>query len=223
MIKIFLLALAGAAAAGSGAVAASAGDVSFNADKTITTLNHPARAYMPLAASSRKRTVIFDNLATLDPKGVYIADTGYTIGGPQSPIGQIWFAAAFTPAANATITEVDVAAGYIEGTKNEVLVEVYSDASGVPGTALWSHKASLPPAGDCCVVAKVKDKTGIPVKAGTQYWIAIQSAKNASDIFASWNFNDADQVDSALGAENDGSGWKAVATLPNAAFAIYGD
>ena len=223
MIKILLPALAVLAGFGTGAAcAAQPGDVSLNADKTVVTVNHAARAYTPLLANPGKKPVIFDNLGTHYPKGVYIADTGYTIGGPQGLIGQVWFATAFTPAANASVTEIDVAVGYIAGNTDEVLVKLYADNGGVPGAEIWSHKTSMPVAGDCCAVAKIHDRAGIPVKAGTQYWLGVVSSPHASDIFAAWSFNDTDQVDPNPTAENLGGGWIAGSSLPNAAFAIYG-
>jgi hypothetical protein len=222
MNQTILVAFAAVMAANCAALAASPNSVSFSADKKIVYANHAVRSYVPLPAHSPTHTTIFDNLATLDPQGVYMDGTGYTIGGPNSATGQIWLAAAFTPTANATVTEVDVAAGFVEGTKNSVVVGVYADASGIPGQLLWSGNAKLPTFGDCCAVATLTDKAGLPITAGTQYWVGITTPSTGTDTFAAWSFNVADQIDSGVSAENQGSGWVAGTSLPPVAFAVFG-
>ena len=222
MNKSMLLALLGAVAVNTVATAAPADDISLSDDKRIVTANHGVRSFTPAQVNKARLTPIYDNFATHYPKGVYIASSGYAVGGPNSAVGQLWLASAFKPAQSATITEVDVAAGYIEGTKNLVLVSIYADKSGVPGKMLWSQKTRLPTEGDCCAVAKLPNQSGVAVTAGTQYWVGITTLPTGSDTFASWNFNDTDQVDPGLTAENQGSGWVAGTSLPNVAFGVYG-
>ena len=192
----------------------------LSTDQKIVTLNSAAAAFTPFSARSGL-TPIFENLATLDPKGVYMAGTGYAIGGPNSAIGQAWYASAFTPAANATASEVDVAAGFIEGTKATLTVHIYADAAGLPGKELWAHNASLPTAGGCCALVAVQVKGGVPLTAGTQYWVGLTTLGTSEDTFASWFFNVADQVDTGTAAENQGSGWYPQPLLPNVAFGVY--
>ena len=220
MIRKMLLAFAGSIAAH--AAVAAPPNFTISADKLVTILKSVPQHFTPLPATHGV-TAIFDNLASLDPKGVYMAGSGYTLGGPQSVVGQAWAAAAFTPAANATVTEIDVAAGYILGTKRDVSIHIYADNGGVPGQDLWSHNARLPTEGSCCAVATVTDTTGLALTGGTQYWVGITTTKNAPDLFGIWNFNVADQVDPGLTASNLGSGWKANPSLPNLAFAVFGN
>ena len=201
--------------------AAAPADVTISADKRTVSTNHGVRAYTPPAVPNGK-IAIFENFAKLDPKGVYMVGFGNVIGGAKGLIGLASLASAFTPTADATVTQVAVAAGNIYGNTGNILIHIYADASGIPGAELWSHRTHLPVFGDCCATANVEDKTGVPLTAGTQYWIGATAVGAESTLFAGWSFNDADQVDPGLVAVDTGSGWKAAPSLPNLAFGVYG-
>lgn len=172
-------------------------------------------------ASAAPRAV-FDNLASRDPKGVYMAGTGYSLGGPGSPIGLTLLAAAFTPANTATLASVQVAAGYISGAENTVLVTIYADAAGAPGMALWQGAAVLPTFGTCCATVTAGAYAPVRLIAGTQYWLGLGPTASGTDSFAGWSFNVADQVDAGNVAANLGAGWLVSSALPNLAFAVWG-
>ena len=223
MTRTVLLGFAGALALNSAALAALPAGVTISTDNRIVRVEHGVTAHTAAPPQNAKRTVIFDNLATLDPLGVYMDGTGYTLAGPNSGFGQIWLAAAFTPAASATLSEVQVAVGYVEGSKQAVLISVYSDASGEPGKLLWSQRAKIPTFGDCCAVASAHDGAGLALTAGTQYWVAVTTLSDATDTFGAWCFNVADQIDPGQTAVNMGSGWKASPSVPTVAFAVFGN
>ncbi|HTZ70049.1 MAG TPA: choice-of-anchor R domain-containing protein [Acetobacteraceae bacterium] len=180
-----------------------------------------ARAYRPTVGDGR--IVLFDNLAKKDPKGVYMDGTGFSFGGPNSLIGYAALAAAFTPTQTATVTKVEVAAGYITGAKSAVEVTIYADASGAPGATLWQGHAAMPVFGDCCDTVKLGVKTSLQLQAGTQYWVGLSAVPKGTDTFGAWDFNVADQVDAAQTAVDIGSGWMVSPSLPNVAFAVYGN
>jgi hypothetical protein len=215
--------------------AAKDGIVLSKDGRTVTTTNR---------TPSVKRTVdsdaglvkIFDNIGTAYPKGSYWCCEGYTIFGPTAISGapEYWEAGAFTPSANHTVTKVKVAVGYVEGA-NALVLGLYSDANGVPGTAIktW-HLSNMPGFGSCCIVETKRDGAGIPVTAGTQYWIVLKTNKNSSNTFAAWNVNDTDQVDSAptafwcsadkggsCGSSNDV--WTPGQSIPGPAFGVLGN
>jgi hypothetical protein len=222
MRKLLLLAFACSTAA-SAAVAAPAG-VSLSQDKRLVIVTHPGTMkFTPPLAHRPKTPAIYSTLGTAYPKGPYWAFEGYTISGPTSPIGeQIWIAAAFTPSATATVSEIDAAVGFVEGT-NGVVISLYADASGVPGKTLWTGKASsLTTFGDCCAIAALKVKGSISVTAGTQYWVVVTTDAKETGTWAAWNETDVDQVDSTTIAVNEGSGWSASSALPGVAFGVYG-
>lgn len=177
----------------------------------------------PYAERPSNDPLIFGNLATKDPKAVYWCCAAYPVTGPKSPAGENWTAAAFTPAANATVTKVTVAVGYESSTKNfDVLLSLNADNNGVPGKALKTWKVTFPGGkpifGTCCTV---KSGTGsISVSANTKYWVML-STEADSDIWAGWNSNDSDQIDQIPYAQYSNGAWT---TYPNLgpAFAVYG-
>jgi hypothetical protein len=222
MTKTMLLAFAGLIAVSSAASAAMPPGVTLSADKKIVYIDrifHPFHAPSPPAG----KKIIFSNLATLDPLGVYMVGTGLAFGGPDGVIGQDTIAVAFTPTVTAAITEVQAALGYIEGKKSAALINIYADSAGSPGTLLWSQRVKMPASGDCCASATAKNVTGLTLTAGTQYWIGAAALPGAPDTFAAWSFNVADQVTTAQFASDLGNGWILSPTLPNLAFAIYGN
>src|SRR4029077_5030424 len=98
---------------------------------------------------------------------------------------------------------------------------LYTDQSGLPGKLLTQFKAKgFAGTGSCCGLAVGKDKTGIAVKGGAPYWVAITTDSTATDAFANWPFNTTDQLDPLPSAVNKGSGWQrnggggAAPTLP---------
>jgi hypothetical protein len=188
----------------------------------ITSPKGPTTPYVEDPSSD---PLIFGNLATKDPKGVYSIFGYYAVSGPKSqdPIGLEWDAAAFTPAASATVTKITVAVGYVNSTNNfDVLLSLNADKNGAPGKALKTWKITFhngqPAEGTCCTV---ESKAGsIPVSANTQYWIVL-STEADSDIWAGWNLNDSDEIDTRPVAEYFGQQWNVFSTqVP--AFAVYG-
>lgn len=176
---------------------------------------------------------IFNNIGTAYPKGSYWCCEGATITGATALSGfpEYWEAGAFTPSANHTVTKVKVAVGYVEGT-NGLVLGLYSDASGVPGTPIKTWKLSgLPNFGSCCTVESKGDSAGVPVKSGTQYWIVLKTNKSESNTWAAWNVNDTDQVDpapaafycsSTSGGCGSNNAWTATESVPGPAFAVLG-
>ena len=174
------------------------------------------------AAIPAKLQTIHANFARLYPQGLYNASMGASLEGPNTLHGQIWLAAAFTPVQNATVKQLDVAAGVISGT-NKINVALYADASGVPGTSLWSTDTAMPPFATCCSVVSVTDSAGIPVTAGMRYWLVLTTTADSTDTTAAWSLVVRNQVKGGLAAQNRGSGWQARPSTPAFAFAVYGD
>jgi hypothetical protein len=155
----------------------------------------PSRAQAP--PSHAGLVTIFDNIGTTYPKGTYWCCEGASITGPNaSPfLPEYWLAVAFTPTADHIVTQLEVAIGLFRG-KDELFLSLYNDVGGLPGAAVktWLMRG-LPTFGTCCAVDTKSDGTGIPVTAGTQYWIVVGTTGDNSDTFADWNVEDIDQVD----------------------------
>lgn len=152
-------------------------------EAVATHVQAPAHATVP---NSNKLKKIYSNLGT--GTDVYYEGEGWTECGPDSGICTQWVAVAFTPTANATVTEIEVALGWFANT-NAAIISLNKDASGVPGKAIhkWNIK-NLYSFGTCCTLDKVKSATGFPVKKGKQYWV-VASTTLTSTFGGAWNFN----------------------------------
>jgi hypothetical protein len=156
-----------------------------------------ARTVTRAASSHAGLVAIFDNIGEAYPLGTYWCCQSVSITGPKASgrLPEYWLAAAFTPRRDHTVTLVEVAVNLMYG--SDVLdLSLSSDANGLPGTPLktW-HIRSLPAPGTCCTLEVGKDRAGIPVTGGTQYWIVLTTNGDDSNTFAGWNVEDINQVD----------------------------
>lgn len=138
-------------------------------------------------------TVISGNLSKY-PYGTYFCCFGYTVAGGTGFPFQVWEAVGFTPASNATVTEVEAAVGAFSGVTAGFQLALYTDNGGIPGTSLKTWQISSPPKyGDCCLVDTGKDSAGIPVTAGTLYWIVAKTNAKDASFIGGWSMNDTDE------------------------------
>jgi hypothetical protein len=192
-----------------------------HARMTVVTESDLSITRMPINDSGL--ITIFSNLAAVYPKGEYWCCSGYNVMGPAQ--GEQWMAASFTPGANHTVTRIQVAVGFSQGKTNGVVLSLNDDNNGVPGKALKTWNASnLPRFGTCCGLVVKSDSAGIPVSAGTRYWVVLSTNSNELDTVDAWNVTDANQVDSATVATYPGTNnkWNAFQTTPGLAFAVKG-
>jgi hypothetical protein len=139
-------------------------------------------------------TTIAGNLSK-DSYAVYFCCYGSTIAGPNAGFGHTyWVAQGFTPSVDATVTKLKASVGFVEGV-NEVVLSLYSDSNGIPGTALFSKRTkvgALGNYGDCCILADVNYAAGAAITAGTPYWVVVSTDKNSTTTFAAWTYNTTD-------------------------------
>jgi|HubBroStandDraft_6_1064221.scaffolds.fasta_scaffold327559_1 hypothetical protein len=161
-------------------------------------------------------TVIFDSIGT----GGYNCCSGWTISGPSSQIGeQIWTAIQITPTVTAKVKHVVAGVGYVNG-NNAAELAIYKDASGLPGTMIWSADASnLPVFGSTSTGTVTARVTGVRIKANKPFWVAVQTDSNSSNTWDAWN--ESNTTDTPL-AQNTGSGWTNFGSNPSGAVTIYG-
>jgi hypothetical protein len=135
---------------------------------------------------------IAGNLSTY-PFGTFFCCFGNTIAkeGSNGFPFTTWVAIPFTPTADATVTRIEASVGTFGGT-SEFELSLFEDNNGVPGKALKSFHITAPPTyGACCTLDVGNDKAGIPLTAGTQYWIG--ATTNSKDVFeGGWAFNSTD-------------------------------
>ena len=147
----------------------------------------------------------------------------WAITGNENPLwGRGSLAMPFTPKANATAKEVLIALGYLGGGANDGVISLNADANGVPGEALKTWRVGrFQQEGNCCQLVALRDQGGIPLQAGTQYWIVAGTGPHSNAAY-DWNFvwNDAQGKVAFLNG-NTNDQW-----LPYrdnvAAFGVYG-
>ncbi|HWY54583.1 MAG TPA: choice-of-anchor R domain-containing protein [Terriglobales bacterium] len=189
----------------------------------MTIVTDPPPSFTTTNLNDSALVTIFSNLAAVYPKGEYWCCSGYNVMGPAQ--GEQWMAAAFIPSANHTVTRIQVAVGFSQGKTNGVVVSLNRDNNGVPGNALKTWNASgLPRFGTCCGLVVKSDDSGIPVSAGTQYWVVLSTNNKESDTVDAWNVIDTNQVDAATIATFPGNNhsWNAFQSTPGLAFAVKG-
>jgi len=197
--------------------------VTLSKDGHRTTVEHPVEPVVPQELKLPSSLVkLYDNSSKYT-LGVYWCCNGWTVSGTGSQVGfQAAEAMPFTPSVNATVTRIGVAISYIAG-DNEVVVSLNADSGGLPGASLGSFTLSnLPSLGECCTT-ELESVSGVPVSAGTQYWIVAQSTNPSSTTWAAWNENDTNQNTQPFAYQNSqqGSGWFATEGILGA-FAVAG-
>jgi hypothetical protein len=191
-------------------------------DKKLVFLGNGQAQFRPSVQHDTTLSTIFSNFASFYPDGLYMYALGGTISGPASLVGETsWFAAPFTPSKNTVLKEIDVPVSYDAGT-NRFVVNLYADGKKVPGTLLKSWIVrNLPETDSCCTFTVVKDSAGVSLKAGKQYWLGLTTMD--STAFFTWDLNSVNNVDTVPYAYLSGGKWTAGTTVPNLAFAIYGE
>jgi len=138
-----------------------------------------------LPATSKASTVIYSDFGS---NNNYDCCEGYTISGSNSVIGTAYSdAMLFTSGANYSVTQLDVAVGYVTGT-NGAQISIAEDNGGIPGTSLGSWAVTgLTTFGNCCDVATVSGITGVDLLAGWNYFVVVDPG--GSDTWDAWNLN----------------------------------
>jgi|ERR1035438_5746853 hypothetical protein len=172
----------------------------FSKDLRTIRAENPSSRIIPAPAIDPNVTVIAGNFSTY-PNALYFSIWGNTIDqGVNGYPFQIWQAEAFTPTADAVVTEIDTSLGRQSSGNAGIELGLYADANGVPGKKIKSfHVSQLPAYGQCCGVSTATDKAGISVKAGVQYWVVVSTTPKDVDVYA-WAFNSSDMTNH-LGAE----------------------
>jgi hypothetical protein len=197
-----LILFASLALAGSGS---GKNQFEFSADGRFVRATEPSSHFTPGPKADPKLNIIAGNFS-LYPNATYFSIWGNTVaqGGSNFPF-QTWVAVPFIPKANATVTRLEASAGRQGGGTAGFELGLYSDDNGVPGTVIKSaHITNLPAYGQCCAVAEANDPAGIPVTAGTQYWVVVSTTAQDTDIYA-WAFNSTNMLPQLAASWCEGS------------------
>ena len=196
----------------------------INGGRMTVAMTAPSIFFTADAAEEGQTQVIASTVGKRESRKRYNCCLGYTISGPDSIVGaQNWVANGFAPGFDATATLVAVGIGYAAGT-NGVTLAITEDNKGVPGKTLrrWQVAGRLATFPGCCSLLRVHAQPGIPLKAGTQYWLVVRTGASTSDTWDVWNLA---YESSKIGpvSSNDGSGWKAQGNGQLAAFMVRGN
>jgi hypothetical protein len=166
---------------------------------------------------------IYTNLGV--KKTVYDGTGGWIAAGPQDTYTnqQQDVAIPFIPVTNATVTRIKVPFQYYSYGKNAGTIALASDASGLPGAVLATRDLkNFPVFGvGCCKMTTWILKTGVPVTAGTQYWIIATTDKKSNDSAYVWDYTWDGELETVALQDNLG-GWGTVTFLPGPAAAVLG-
>ncbi|GEM_PF-3053105 len=195
-MKRILMGISAAALIASGAAAADAGKAKPDRGELMMPTAEGMKTAPPKAPPPGWSVVIFDNIQRAVSKVKYNCCHGFGIQGPHNGLGQhmLFDGVSFTPQSDLKVVEIDVPASYNAGT-NAIDVVLYSDNSGVPGSAMktWQFH-NLPALGSCCSYLAATDPAGIPVVAGKKYWVVLRTDNTSLDALVTWNLNSVDLV-----------------------------
>lgn len=149
----------------------------------------------------------YTNFATKYPNGLYFCCYGYTLSGPSSFFGAAYATATqWTQAADADVTKLSAAVGYVSGDHTATLTLYADSGSNTPGAKLASKTGTTPEFfGGCCGVLSVKIKS-THLSAGSKYWIGITTG---GANFNAAPFSTIDQVNphNGAGSSDGGNTW----------------
>jgi hypothetical protein len=169
--------------------------------------------YVAPPNSSSGSQTIFSNLGP--PSNAYI-DYFWYVDYDQ------WVGMAFTPTANAHVTEVQVGVEHFKGPK-DIYVSLYSDSAGSPGTLLEGpvEVTKLPEGGTCCGLATA-DFVPLQVYGGQPYWVIVTTpyVGPGTKFVGGWYW--VDQGSATPLTYNQGSGWTLYPTFRESAFQVLG-
>ena len=175
---------------------------------------HPAQKPTPGLVT------IYSNLGT--GSNVYNGGAGTGVLGhnvPNQPFPE-WVANGFTPTANHTVTQIQVGVTWVEG-PNSVILSLNADNNGQPGKVLFiTQFTNLPTFGTCCTLETANLTTGVPVTAGTLYWVVLRTLSTNQGTWDVWNNNFADLQGPF--SNSTGRGWNKQSTQELGAFAVLG-
>ena len=153
--------------------------------------------------------VLFSNLGT-SPTTLYDGANGWLVAGQLNTYnGQMQdIGIPFVAKANATIIGVKYAMQYYGYGVSGFKAAIYSDAAGLPGTALASGDVKVTSNfGDgCCALTAWKLKTPLAVTKGTQYWVVGTTDTKTKDTVQVWDWVYGD-TPTTFAFQQDNGGW----------------
>ncbi len=158
---------------------------------------------------------------------LYDATNGYFVSGINNGFNaqKQDIAVPFTPKANSTIIQAKLPLQYYGFGFNGAVVAIYSDASGLPGSAL-TGATRVPQnfqnfGNGCCDLAVAWFKNGVQLTGGTQYWLVGTTNTKTMDSINTWDFSWNDAPANFAFQQDDG-GWILITQSEGVAGPAYG-
>lgn len=137
------------------------------------------------------RGVVFVNTFNPDPNNAYDNIQSNAISGPDTDVRIAW-GGSFVPERGGFARTLTLALHHYAGT-NEVSVSLRKDANGFPGDVLREQIVQdLPPSGVCCQLTEIALMSGVFLKAGTRYWIWVETTPTGTNTNVGWSSNNMD-------------------------------
>ncbi|MDE2213837.1 MAG: PEP-CTERM sorting domain-containing protein [Candidatus Omnitrophica bacterium] len=170
-------------------------------------------AFLFIFSGQAKADIIYSNI--FGTPG-YDTTIGWTIGSP----GNYEQGDAFTPTANYTLTNIELAAGNFSGT-NGINVQLMTDNSGQPGSILESFSFSgLGSFGSTYPLLSANSVLDPTLDANKQYWL-VSSAPDSSS-YEVWNWNSGGFIGPHAATQDNGATWDISSSDITGAFLIEG-
>jgi hypothetical protein len=133
---------------------------------------------------------IYRNLG-VSKTDLYLDNRGWVVAGPNSSQDPESIGMPFIPKSASHVLQVRVALQYGGSGANQINLNLYDDAGGVPGTLLAGPVTvtDLPDYGTCCTLA-IANFSSVAVSGGAQYWVVADTPLTGagSDSFGLWDF-----------------------------------
>lgn len=165
-------------------------------------------------------TTLYSNLGS--GSSVYNCCSGWTVSGSGYLGTSFTSANEFQVAASGSVSEIDIAVGYVTGV-NSFYVAIDADNAGLPGTQLakFSNLSSSTTFGNCCGLVSITGISGLNLSTGTNYWMVLGPTDTTATTWEAFNFSN-----SATGTDeystDGGLTWNSNGVQPQGAFQIMG-
>lgn len=146
----------------------------------------------------------------------YNCCSGWTIGGPNSPVGLVNDAEQFTSATTGNVSQIDVGVGWVTGGSNDATVQLWTSVNDLPGVMLSSTLVTnLPTFGQSSNALGTATGSLGAVVAGQQYFVVIMADPAA---WEAWNMNSTGATGLLL--QDSGNGWNSFPGQTDGAFDV---
>ncbi|MEM9382858.1 MAG: choice-of-anchor R domain-containing protein [Planctomycetota bacterium] len=183
---------------------------------------HPFAVLLPLTTAAAHADIVYDNLG---PANDYQPQVGWVVSDGPPFNAAVEQAMPFRPSAAGALDRIEFPMTMAGGpATTTILVDVYSDAGGLPGaslesaslTALVVANPSTPPA--ALLVADFSDSLVLDPTA--TYWVVIAHGAPLNGNFLVWNQNTAGDMGDVADRRDGGPGWNLFTGQTRAAFRV---